>query len=363
MEQIILIIHSLITFLIFSALIRSFFKYRDSYLKPLTIRLAIIGVINLVLVLYNILWLFGYSEFTIIDFIYIFTAVIIAQLPFILSIFSKLSQNKSLNILLLLYFPGLFTFFISFNYLSISLIAISFFIFFIGLIISKDFIKSKKTFIYGLAYFIISLISLFLSLFRQDLFHASSTISLLVFLLFIHNLIENIYSYKIYDSVEKPRKNNYLITFSKYFAFIIFFTSICLMSTIVIHEFGHVVIAKFFDCEYKTIFFKEGSYPYTEVICSDSNFHKISLLVGGPLLPIIFAIILLLFAEGYFMKEFSILMIGFNFIASSKDLTNLSLSSNLIILFALAGLFFLTMGVISLSNSRFEEVVKDSAEK
>jgi hypothetical protein len=181
------------------------------------------------------------------------------------------------------------------------------------------------------------------------LFTFISSTTFLIFLIYFLNHLK-IHPPQITKNPEK--KENYFLTFVKYFIFIIILTNFVFIGTIGIHEFGHFSVSKLYDCEYRHIVIQEQT-AFTELLCQNlpTNFY---VLLGGILLPF-FVAFLLFISGGKFIKEIAILMTGFNLLASYKDLSDLGLSDNIILTSIILGILTLILGIALLAKSKTEE--------
>ncbi|MBW6442808.1 M50 family metallopeptidase [Patescibacteria group bacterium] len=140
--------------------------------------------------------------------------------------------------------------------------------------------------------------------------------------------------------------------FFKIFIFVVLISGFIFISTVGLHEFGHVLSAKYYNCEYKTILFEEDSYPYTEIFCPNSEFKKF-IIWAGPLLPSLLAISLFIIG-GKFIREIALMMLGFNLLTTYKDLLDLGFSPYLRIGTIVLGLILIAIGLIFLNHERFK---------
>ncbi|MEM0465070.1 MAG: hypothetical protein QXW97_00010 [Candidatus Pacearchaeota archaeon] len=176
----------------------------------------------------------------------------------------------------------------------------------------------------------------------------------IVFFIFIYNLLKDFREYSFNHSRHKNAKNNKsrFFIYLRYLTFIITITNLVFIGTISIHEFGHFISSKYFDCKYSKIVF-ERDMPYTETLCLDSS-SKAFFLISGIIFPFLIAGILYL-VGGLFIRDISILIIGFNLIASYKDLRDLEISDNMILMVVIFGILFLFLGILLLAKSRVEK--------
>ena len=151
----------------------------------------------------------------------------------------------------------------------------------------------------------------------------------------------------------KTENDTYLFTFLKYFTFIIVFVSFSLISSLVLHELGHVLYAKYQGCAYKTIFFDSENYAYTEVFCKE-DILKFYALLAGPIFPLAICLFIYIFGNRI-IRDMSLLIIGFNLLASTKDFNEIGWSQNIILSATFFGFTLLILGVIFMSRAKFDE--------
>ena len=150
----------------------------------------------------------------------------------------------------------------------------------------------------------------------------------------------------------KYRKNSVFLAFLRYFIFILILTNFVFIASIAIHEFGHFTVAKFYNCEYNKIVY-DDSFPHTETLCKDLENNSLVVL-GGVLLPFFISGILFIIG-GKFIRDISLLITGFNLIASNRDLLEMGFSDNLIMAAVVLGIILLIAGISMLARSRTEE--------
>ena len=104
--------------------------------------------------------------------------------------------------------------------------------------------------------------------------------------------------------------------------YIIIFNAIMISSTIVFHELGHFVIGSSISCQGMQIVLLDQSFnTYTKMNCPPEipDYFIYALMLGGFLIVAPFAFLLSLF-KGY-ERHYSLIVIGFNSLISSSDLS------------------------------------------
>ncbi|MCX6750027.1 MAG: hypothetical protein NTZ83_01065 [Candidatus Pacearchaeota archaeon] len=111
------------------------------------------------------------------------------------------------------------------------------------------------------------------------------------------------------------------------------------------------------NCELERIVY-EGNLPHTEILCNDSVNSMNKIIFGGIFLPVIVAL-LLFFGGGTFMKEISLLIIGFDILISYKDFIDLGFSQNISTFFSIFGgvIILLAIGILAKSRTTEEEFI------
>jgi hypothetical protein len=139
----------------------------------------------------------------------------------------------------------------------------------------------------------------------------------MLFLIFVYFFTQSLPQRSIKTGDTFLRQETKTLLFIKYFVFILVITNFSLISTIGVHELSHVVTARLYDCESRSIFYEQGNYPYSEIVCDDLS-GKTLITLSGPIIPVLIGIILF-FIGGILMRAIALLVMGFNLIASYKD--------------------------------------------
>ena len=333
----------------------NFFKhYQNKNLTRTFNYFLIILIFYLLISALNFLWLiFDFIKYNAKDFLIIYSILLVAQTSILFQIILIITNNKKLSYFLIIYlasFLSLFSHFLSF---PLILILISFLLLLILFLsfssYSEDYRKAGN---FGIFYASVSVLLFILIYFNIKFVLLFSIISNFLFLFFSLSLMHQLNQNPPQKFPKKQKKESYFFSFIKYFVFIIILTNFVFLGTLSLHEFGHFSVSKFYDCEYRKIVYEEN-YPYTELLCQDLPTNTFVIL-GGVALPLLVAMVLFILG-GKFIKEISLLMIGFNLLASYGDFLDLGVSDNLILFFVISGLIFLIIGIILLAKSRTEE--------
>jgi len=348
-------INGIVTLIISFLLIKGFFKhYKKDYINKVTNWFSIIFFGYLILSVLSLAWSFDFLNYGENDLILIYSFVVICQTLLLFKVVYSFETNKKILYLLYLYLLSLLLSFTNPHFPLIILI-ISFFL---TLILALNFISTydvcKRAGYLGTIYSCASLIFTSLLLFSRGNVFLFSFISNFIFLIFTFFFLRDIERYPLkFIENQKYQKENYALLFIKYFIFIIVLANFVLISTIGVHELSHVLVSRFYECESRSIFYQEGQYPYSEIICDDL-LDKYPITLSGPLIPIIIGLILF-YLGGNIVRPISLLIIGFNLLASYKDLQEIGITENIIFTFSSVGLIFVLIGIIFLAKSGMHE--------
>ena len=352
------LINGIISLLICLFIILHFFKQRrDKNLKKIVYWFFAIALCYLVLLIYSIIWHFGIFSYNSTDFNLIYSIIILIQTLILFKIVYFFKKDKKILYFLSSYLLAFFSFYIT-GFSSIILVVSYLLI----LLLSLNFVsfhKEHKNIGYsGITYSMVSLIlQILLFLHIGDIF-SFSIASRLLFFIFIFYFLRDLKHYQIIQSEIKTKEEPSILLFIKYFIFIIAIINILLIGTLGIHEFGHVIISKFYNCESRSIFYEQGTYPYSEIVCDNSS-GKSYITIAGPLLPIMLSLLLLIVGGG-FIKSLSLIIAGFDILSAYKDLYELGLSDNVVFASTIIGFILLLGGIYLLAKSRMQEnIVKN----
>lgn len=297
-------------------------------------------------------WIFGFEVYNRLDFLSLFSLILVIHLMFLVFAFYKIFGMRQFKY---------FAFFIAIIFLScmfssdnsfviLSLLShLSFLILSFLLINHQAF---RNTAIIGIVYSCLSLLMFILTYF--SIIHEAlySFLSNLAFFIFIYSFYKSLPFYKNKEYKSSFSDNN-LFLFIKYFVFIIIVINIVLLSTLVIHEFGHVFVSRMNNCDYRTVFFEGDSPPYTQVLCVDDDLKRI-FLIGGVALPLVLAV-LLFFMGGKLSRSVALFMAGFNMIISVRDYSDLGFSNSAIFSQIYIGAIVALIGLFLLARSKFDD--------
>jgi hypothetical protein len=353
--NIIFLINSIISLAVALMLFIKFFKNYNKEMHKIIRYFSFIGVLYFFVSVFSFLWFLNVLNYSSQDFLFIYSLVILIQSIFLFMVIYSFSKNKKMFYFLFFYFIIFLSFFSSaFNFLYLFLITSFLLTLLFFLDLSLRYGECRIPSYFGIFYSVISLLFSLLLLFQIGGIFIFSLFSNLVFFIFILIFLKNVKKYPCVDSkrIKECKQQHYILVFLRYFVFILVLTNFVFIATISIHEFGHLTVSKFYDCEYGRIVY-ENSSARTEILCKDLS-GNIFVLFGGVLLPFLIAAALFIIG-GKFIKDISLLMIGFNFIACNKDLLDLGFSENIIMLSLIAGVLCLISGIVMLIRSRLED--------
>ncbi len=341
----------------FSVLTFYFMKHsEEEFMKKAMIPAFLIGVVHLIISILSLLWFIGALTYSNSDFLIIYSLLLLIQGFFLFTIIYNISnQNNKLFFFAFSYFLVFFA--IIFLHVSFLNVFVSVYFLFV-LLLSLSFLfrndEYKVIGIFGMLYSGISILLQILVLIKVvELYPFSIIYSALLFAFLIF-MIKHLKDNPLPVKSKKRKKKNYLFNFLRDFVFTLALINLVFIGTVVIHEFGHLMVSYLYDCASREIVYS-GGFPDTQILCSNVT-SNLFVSLGGILGPIIIGLILI-FVGGKFLREIGLLMIGFNLIIASKDFTEIGLSTNLSIFFVITGVVLAVAGIILLAKSKAEDYV------
>jgi len=357
--KLLLLLNCVISLTIFLFVIIKFIKnYKKTHFKKIFDLFLINSLLYLVFSIILFSWSFNFLNYNSRDFSIIYSLIVFLQTFLLFNVIYLIRKNKKIFYFLFTYLSIFSSTLIHIPISSIILIC-SFLIIltlFILLFSVENFQRISKL---GIIYSSFSLIIQLIFLFNKDYYVLLSLISNIFFGFFLFSIIYQIERLPLF-CFEQPIKNikrSYLLDFLRYFIFIIILTNFIFIGTITVHEVGHLLTSRTFGCEFGKIVYEQG-FPHTEILCNDAFNSVTKVILGGILLPILIAI-LLYFAGGTFIRELSILIIGFNLILSYQDFLDLGISKNLSIFSLIIGciIIFISIGLLAKSRTSEREFI------
>jgi hypothetical protein len=340
---------------IVSILIRGFFKfYKNKFLLKIVSYVSSISCLYFLIALSSLLWFFEILSFSQNDFLVLYSVVIFIQSLLLFRIVTMISKNNKLRYFLFFYFIAFVSFFYSWSMFFNALAITSFFLcflFFIDLTFRSDLYDRIGYF--GMFYSFFGILFYVLSFFEIGSLLLYSIFLGVIFSLLVYLLLRDLgVNPPIAERTINLRERPYFFKVLSHLVFIIVLTNLIFIGTIAVHEFGHFSVAQLSGCEAEKIVYEAG-YFHTEVLCGDAT-KNIFVLLGGVLAPFVLAFFLFFFG-GRFLRDVSILIVGFNLLAISRDLSELGVSNNFVFVSLFFGGLFLITGIIIIANSRVEE--------
>lgn len=341
-------------------LIVNFFKCnKDSPFRKVFFLSFLIGASFLVFSIIFSFWILNIIEYNPNDLLFMQAIIIFIEAILLLLMIYSIRRDRKIFYLLftyLIYIPAILLGIPFSNFLSISSLIVLM-ILFIILISLFDFSRSSK---FAIFYCSISLIAQLTFFFENKFFSSMSLISNIFFFIFI---IFFLFDLKKLPAIpineeKKSKSHTYLFDFLRYFVFIVILTNFIFIGVLGIHEGGHFLVSKMIpECNLEKIVY-EGSLLRTEILCDDSMNATRKVLLGGISLPLLVAF-LFLFGGGTFMKEISLLIMGFNTLISYRDFIDLGFSQIISTFFSIFGalILILAIGVLAKSRTLEEEFI------
>jgi len=342
-----------IAIFIFVDFIKKYNKYPE--LKRIFFLLFFMGFVFLLYSIIFSLWIFGFTNYNPSDFLLIHSILVSIEATLLLIIIYNLRKNRKIFYLFSIYLIFFFSLIMGWNFSNFLLISslMLIMILFILFISVPHFTRISK---FAIFYCSISLLLEITFLFKNQPSPIISLDSNLFFFLFIFFFLIDLKNIPILTSDRKIKlkKSYYLFDFLRYFIFIVILTNFVFIGTLAIHEAGHFFVSKITtDCELERIIY-DGSLPHTEILCNNSPDSLNKIIFGGIFLPVLVAF-LFFFGGGTFMKEISLLIIGFDILIAYQDFIDLGFSSTISTFFSMFGAGIIILAILILAKSRTTE--------
>ena len=349
------IIHFLngVTSLIFAILCfyLFFIWYKHKTLAKIGRLIGICGIINLIPSYLNIAWAFNILSPNPADYLLLEGILNVIRTTILLIIIYQMMDNKSLLYIFFLYIFSALAVFINIGFFFYFISGISFVI----LILPAAYIihKKIKTFkVLGYLLFLYSFLNILYLILIYLGFNASNMAwfaTFIIFILIFYTIYRDLESHGIGQQIlSHKRKQNLLFFFVSFVFYIAAMSSFIFLSTVSIHEMGHAIAAKYYNCERgKAIIYDTADSPHTEMVCKE-YYNNIVLTISGVILTLIVAIIFLTIGNR-FTVILSYLIIGFSLLISYGDLIDLGASKNIIVTVILLANLFIVLGIVKLS--------------
>lgn len=335
--------------------------------------LGVNGIFYLIFGFLNFSWFFNFLEPAREDFILMnFVLTVVSSILVLYTVY-KITDNRNLVYLFILFLTTLFAInqsMRSFFFFSMAISYLLMIIVFLDLIFFSNLYLKRAGFA-GLFYSmtsIIFLVLIFLDFGSFSLLWFIPNILMFMVFYFIFLDIKNLGIAKKKASESKTGLLNFISVFIKFFLYIISMASFILLSTVALHEFGHVIIAQYYGCEHtRAVIYDMVHSPHTEVTCSE-YYNGVLLTLGGILSTFVVGLIFLL-TGGHFTTRLSYLIFGYSLLISYGDLSDLGLSKNITSSVIFLSLIVIVIAIIKISSlylrqqQIFKEGVKSGIRK
>jgi hypothetical protein len=332
--------------------------------------LGVNGIFYLLFAFLNFLWVFNFLKPTKEDFILMNFALTVVSSILILYVIYKITDNRNLVYLFVLFLTAIFAINFSLNSFFLFSMAISYLliiIIFLDLIFFSNLYLKKAGFA-GLSYAIISIFFLILVVLNFKSFDLPWFIPNILMFFVLYLIFLDIKNLGVIEKKALKKKKivilNFINVFVKFFIFIISISAFILLSTVALHEFGHAMVAQYYGCEHtRAVIYDIILAPHTEIWCS-YYYNNIILTLGGILATFVIALIFLL-TGGNFTTRLSYLIFGFSLLISYGDLTDLGIPKSIIATIIFLSLIIIIIAIVKLSSFylRQQEIFKEGIKK
>ncbi|MBI3027251.1 hypothetical protein HYY70_03985 [Candidatus Woesearchaeota archaeon] len=327
------------------------------------------GIFYLLMSFLNFLWTFGVLEPSNKDFALMnFVLVIVSSLLILYAVY-KITDNRNLVYLLVLFISTVFAINYSIQAFFVVTLAASYLLMIIvslELILFSNFYLKNAGYS-GVAYVILSVAMSALAFYGVEainLFWFLPNIAMFFALLFICLDVKNL---GIIRRIERKRYKkvkawDYLGLFSKFFVFMASISAFIFVSSIAIHELGHAFVAQYYGCgQFKAVIY-DIIAPHTEIKC-DVYYNDFVLTAAGIAATTTIGLLFIL-TGGAFIRGISYLIFGFGLLISYGDLVELQVSKNIIYVTMLLSVIIITIAIVKISayNLKQQNILKERVE-
>ncbi len=142
--------------------------------------------------------------------------------------------------------------------------------------------------------------------------------------------------------------------FIRFILFIFLGTSFIIMGTITLHEIGHSLAARYYQCPGNTIIFEQGQFPHTKISCHESASMQV-IILSGILATSIFSL-LLFFSMGGAVKYVGMAIFAVGLVSANRDLTMLSVPQLAMYTINFIGFILVGFCVMKITIAYFKKV-------
>jgi hypothetical protein len=315
-----------------------------------------LGVLFVLPALMNFLWAVAALPPTSQDALFINGIFSIAVPAIMLLIIYRLTCNRNLLYLLLLFAITFVSLPYSFSKFFVSVMIAANILF---LLVSIDVLIIRRYHIQfaGVTGVLTSLTSIFFSVmvyFGADYssiwwFIPNFMLALMLFILHLDQKYYSLISPRE-SAHRRPHVKRVLLwlLFIRYMLYIMGVAAITLIATVSVHELGHAITASYYGCDPARIVYDLHNAPYTEIGCAQSGTPIFMITIAG-LLLVLLAAAVFFFAEGKFTTRLAELMLGYGFMISYSDLKELGVSQNILALIVMLSLLIILAAIFNFS--------------
>jgi hypothetical protein len=326
------------------------------------------GIFHMMFGFLALSWALGFLEPTKNDFVLVsFVVTVVSSILTLYAVY-KITSNRNLIYLFVLFLTTIFAINQSINYFFLFSMVVShllMMIVFLDLVFFSNLYLKKAGFA-GIFYALISIffvVMVFANYGNLGLPWFIPNVLMFLVLYFIFLDVKNlgVIEDKRYAAKKKKSVLNFAGVFGKFFVFITAMSAFIFLSTVALHEFGHAMIAQYYGCENTRaiIYDVAGGSPSTETICG-SNYNDLFLTLGGIVATIAIGLVFLL-TGGEFTTRLSYIIFGFGLLISYNDLVELGLSKSILTSIMLISIVMIAIAIVRLSGYylRQQEIFKE----
>ncbi len=342
----------------FLIVILSFFTFYTCFDKnkcKIGKSVGVLSALYLVSALFHLLWYLKVFNPSSAEYIFIESIFGVIKATIFIYIAYRLTKNKTLPYLSLLFYMGILIMYItSSNFIYSSIIS---YLVILIVFLNLEFCTGahlKKVGLYGILYSFISILLIVITfiMFKSYMaFWFVPNLFLILVFFHIHLHVKN-----CNNPIEMPVKPSILAKVIKLPLFVIISAVFILFTVIAIHELGHAMAAKAYGCQYEVTFSKLDVSGLTTLKC-DGYYSKSIILLSGLSLTLLFGFLLFL-TSITFSTYLSYLIIGFSFLIANKDLIDFGASRSIIFILNYFAVVMAVVGFIKIALLYKEEYDK-----
>lgn len=336
--------------------------------------LGVNGIFYLLISFLNIFWFSGMLEPNNKDFIVVSAVLTVVSSILILYMAYKITGNRNLVYLLILFITTIFAINFSIKAFFIATLGVSYVlmsIVFMHLFFFSNYYL-KRAGLAGMVHVFFSVILLALALFGKEAhtlpWFLPNVLMFFVFLLIYQDIINlGVIKREGPAKDEKLGIFSYILTLGKFIVFICSISVFILVSSVAVHELGHALVAQYYGCEQFKAVIYDIVEPHTEIKCK-AYYNNFLLTLAGLGATSIIALVFLLTGT-QFTIGISYLLFGFGLLIVYGDLVDIGTSKNIIALILLSSVIVIGISIVKIAayhlkqQDVFKEGVKYGIEK